>query len=38
MLEKYPEILTPSHIMEILNLSKNTVYDMLKMVLFLLTG
>lgn len=29
MFTNYPEILTPRDLMEMLNLSKNTVYDML---------
>lgn len=30
MLLNYPEILTPKDLIEILNLSRNTIYDMLR--------
>ena len=30
MLSNYPEILTPKDLIEILNLSRNTIYDMLR--------
>ena len=29
MLEKYPDVLTPDHVIEILNIGRNKVYEML---------